>query len=76
MSDVTITLATDHTVVTVTAMSLAQARSRIGAAWPRLFPFGPESQAAALEVVMTEIAEGLPVSTSPRQNKGVVSSEF
>ena len=60
MSDVTITLVTDHATVIVTAMSLAQARTRIGAAWPRLFPFGPESQAAALEVVMTEIAENRP----------------
>jgi hypothetical protein len=59
MSDVTITLAGPHGTVTVGADSLAQARSRIGAAWPALFPPGPEAEAAALEVVMTEVAEGL-----------------
>jgi hypothetical protein len=59
MSDVTIVLTYGERSVTVVAVSLAQARSRVGAVWPLLFPPGPESQAAALEVVMTEIAESL-----------------
>ena len=59
MSDVSITLTHEGRTVTVSAMSLVQARSRIAVAWPQLFEPGPESEAAALEVVMTEVVESL-----------------
>ena len=62
-ADVTILLTHDGRSVTVTANSYAQARSRVGAAWVQLFPPGPESEAAALEVVMTEIVESLPCAS-------------
>lgn len=60
MSDVTILLEHDGQVIEVTAVSLDQARQKIGIAWPHLFPEGLQREIAAFEVVMTEIADGVP----------------
>lgn len=59
MADVTILLEHENRIVTVTANSLAQAKQKIGAAWPAMFDEGPRREAAAFEVIMTEIAESL-----------------
>jgi hypothetical protein len=55
--DVTILLACGDRTIEVTAMSLIQAKQRIAAAWTSLFEPGPEKEAAAFEVIMTEVAE-------------------
>lgn len=61
MGDVTILLEHENRLVTITAMSLAQAKQKVGAAWPTLFEGGPEREVAAFEVIMTEIAENFEV---------------
>jgi hypothetical protein len=57
--DVTILMACGTRTAEVTAMSLSQAKQRIAAAWSGLFEPGREQEAAAFEVVMTELAESL-----------------
>lgn len=59
MANVTILMEHENHIVTVTAVSLAQARQRIGAAWADLFEAGPRREAAVFEVIMTEVAESL-----------------
>ena len=57
MSDVTILLGCGNRTVQVTAISLAQAKLRIAAVWTDLFEVPEQKEAAAFEVIMTEIAE-------------------
>lgn len=63
MSDVTILLEHEGRMVELTVMSLAQARQKIGIVWPALFEEGAEREAAAFEVVMTEVADRLEART-------------
>jgi hypothetical protein len=59
MGDVVILVKHEGRAVTVTAISLEQAKQKIGAIWASLFDEGPPREAAAFEVIMTEIAESL-----------------
>lgn len=67
--DVTIMLVYGDQAVEITAISLKQAKIRMSAAWSSLFPEGPQREAAAFEVAMTEVAETL----RAQQKQGAVA---